>query len=74
MRTIEMAILWDDHTWTDCHFVKIPEDTSGYDIEAAARDRIFPDDKYPEGFVMMTLYNADAQQEDIEMSNCDNID
>jgi hypothetical protein len=52
---VEMAILWDNHTWTDCHFVDIPDDVDPDEaaVEAAGRENL----KCDGGMVASVLYH-----------------
>ena len=63
-RTVEMAILWDDRTWSHGHMIELPEETFEQDMEEEARQELGAPSFGGKGFVMAALYHIVPEEED----------
>ena len=65
MKIIEMAILWDDFTWTDGHLVTIPSNTPRALVESVGKLRLLEESHLHKGYIMAILYNDSLTEEEL---------
>ena len=64
---VEMLIIWSGNTWTDGHYVEIPDDTPEADMQEVAEQAILKNlSDEDDAYMACMVYHIDADPFDDE--------